>query len=175
MQDANAVYANSTVFDATRIIETAQALIDAAATFDAPIKAERGYYWQNSQFSSLDALAYYGFLMLRKPRHVIEIGSGFSTHIAHRALTEIGSGELICIDPDPRTEIADLPGIVFKKTPIQEIDLSWLFSILSPGDVLFYDGSHTIKTGSDTVYFYLKILPYLPSDVLVHAHDVLLP
>lgn len=40
---------------------------------------------------------------------------------------------------------------------------------------MFYDGSHTVKTGSDTVYFYLKLLPYFPRGVVVHAHDVFLP
>jgi hypothetical protein len=173
--DGKPPFFDKEVFDLDVNVATAKDLISSAASFDAPIDGDSGYFWNNGQFSSVDALAYYGLIKKLKPKNVIEIGSGFSTHIAHQAVHENKTGKLTCIDPCPRTEITELSDVEFLQKPIQEIDRDWLFSTLKPGDLLFYDGSHTIKTGSDTVYFYLKILPYLPAGVLVHAHDVGLP
>ena len=43
-----------------------------------------------------------------KPRHVLEVGSGFSSMVALEALERNGEGELICIEPYPRPELRDL-------------------------------------------------------------------
>lgn len=59
------------------------------------------------------------------------------------------------LDPEPRTEIESLPGVRFLREYIQNVPPSTLFADLEPSDIVFYDGSHTVKTGSDTVYFYL--------------------
>jgi hypothetical protein len=115
--------------------------------------------------------------MVRKhrPRRVAEVGSGWSSHLARRALAENGSGALTCIDPEPRTDIAGLPETEIVRAPVQDLPVDWFNERLGPGDIFFYDGSHTVKTGSDTVYVYLKVLPYLRPGVIVHVHDVRLP
>ena len=43
----------------------------------------------------------------RKPRHIVEVGSGHSTRLLSKALG--GVGEILAIDPAPRADIADLP------------------------------------------------------------------
>jgi hypothetical protein len=50
-----------------------------------------------------------------------------------------------------------------------------LFDELGPGDVLFIDSSHSVKTGSDVVKIYLEIIPRLRAGVYIHIHDVFLP
>ena len=41
--------------------------------------------------------------------------------------------------------------------------------------MLFIDGSHISKTGSDVNHLFLRILPRLPPGVVVHIHDICLP
>jgi len=50
-----------------------------------------------------------------------------------------------------------------------------LFLDLEPSDILFIDGSHISKTGSDVNHLFLRILPRLPAGVLVQIHDICLP
>lgn len=49
------------------------------------------------------------------------------------------------------------------------------FDALEAGDVLFYDGSHCAKTGSDVNHFFFKVLPRLRPGGLIHIHDIFLP
>ncbi|OYU17792.1 MAG: hypothetical protein CFE34_13930 [Rhodobacteraceae bacterium PARR1] len=169
-------YEDPQVFDDATITATVRQVIDHSRTFRAETTAETGFYWTNSQFTSIDALGYYGLIASHRPRRIVEIGSGFSTHVASAAIrdNEIACS-LTCIDPEPRTDIEVLPNVNFLRQYIQNVPPSSVFADLEPGDIVFYDGSHTVKTGSDTVYFYLKLLPYLPRGVIVHAHDVFLP
>jgi len=175
--DSLAIFDDPVIFNMERILSYAKNLVPFSESFDAPKEETVAqFYWKNSQFSGTDAITLYSLIKKEKPKTVIEIGSGFSSHITARALSELGgSRRLICIDPEPRTEISHLPGIEFVKSPIQEVDTMLFNQELDSGDLVFYDGSHTIKTGSDTVYFYLKVLPYLKKDLFVHSHDVRLP
>ena len=58
--------------------------------------------------------------------------------------------------------------------PVQESPDS-VFLDLEPSDILFIDGSHITKTGSDVNHLFLRILPRLPKGVIVHIHDICLP
>lgn len=49
------------------------------------------------------------------------------------------------------------------------------FDRLSPGDVLFIDGSHRTLMNSDVTMLWLDVLPRLKPGVIVHLHDVFLP
>lgn len=170
------VYDDPRIFDAGRNAERALSLAAFTADFAPPMDADSGFFWRNTQFSSLDAMAYYGLIAQHKPRRVIEIGSGNSTFVAAAAKEAASPGtEILCIDPEPRADISQLGAVTFRREIIQNVPVEELLTDLGPDDLVFYDGSHTVKTGSDTVYFYLKILPYLPQGVLVHAHDVALP
>ncbi|MBI3197061.1 MAG: class I SAM-dependent methyltransferase, partial [Rhodospirillales bacterium] len=67
------------------------------------LKSLLGQSW----FPSLDAAVAYALVRERKPRRIIEVGSGHSTRILARA--ECGVGEILAIDPMPRADIAGLP------------------------------------------------------------------
>jgi hypothetical protein len=57
----------------------------------------------------------------------------------------------------------------------QSLSPEWLNDQLSDGDVLFIDSTHTVKTGSDCMHIYLRLLPFIKKHVYVHVHDVFLP
>jgi hypothetical protein len=133
----------------------------------------------NSFFSDFDAAVYYSLIRHLKPRRIIEIGGGFSTRVANRALAcnsrEGDPGKLICIEPYPESRLtsATLEVELIQKR-VEEIEPSF-FSCLEPNDILFIDSSHTVKFGSDVCYEILEILPSLVSGVWVHVHDIFLP
>ena len=56
---------------------------------------------QNDYFSGLDGIVYYSLIRHLKPRRIIEIGGGYSTRIAGKALAANQSGRLTCIEPFP--------------------------------------------------------------------------
>jgi hypothetical protein len=175
--DSEAVFDDVNIFKLDDIKKYASELCTFSAKFNPAVdKTNNFFYWKNSQFSNNDAMALYSIIQKEKPKTIFEIGSGFSTHVSHLSIKDLNDNcNLICIDPEPRTDITNIPGITFKKISIQSVTPSDINSLLMPGDILFYDGSHSLKTGSDTVYFYLKILPYLKSGIFVHVHDVRLP
>jgi hypothetical protein len=174
--DSEAVFDDLMIFDIEKICGYARDLIPFATAFQAPEgEMANSFFWKNSQFSGTDALALYAMIRKNKPKTIVEIGSGYSTYISHQALKDNGGGRLVCIDPNPRADISSLDGVELIKRPIQSLDVSLFQTALEPGDIIFYDGSHSLKTGSDTVYFYLKLLPYLRDGLLIHVHDVRLP
>ncbi len=123
-------------------------------------------------FPALDAAAAYALVRARKPMHIIEVGSGHSTRILARALC--GVGEILAIDPAPRADIAGLPGVQVVPTTLQAASPE-LFDTLGAGDMLFIDSSHILMPGSDVDLLLNRVLPRLPSGVLVHIHDIFLP
>ena len=46
---------------------------------------------------------------------------------------------------------------------------------MSPGDIIFFDGSHISLANSDVSVFFTEILPRIPIGVYVHIHDIYLP
>ena len=59
--------------------------------------------------------------------------------------------------------------------PAQSVTCAQLNGVVRDGDVLFIDSTHTVKTGSDCLHIYLRLLPNITASVYVHAHDVFLP
>jgi hypothetical protein len=130
--------------------------------------------WQNDFIPALDAATLYCFLATRKPQHYLEVGSGISTIIAARAISNFSlPTKIISVDPAPRAEIEDLCDESIRR-PLEETDQS-LFARLQAGDMLFVDNSHQSFTNSDVTVFFLEILPRLPAGVLVGIHDIFLP
>jgi hypothetical protein len=130
--------------------------------------------WNNHWFSVLDAVSLMGFVLSRKPKRYVEIGSGNSTLFARFA---IDSGQLptkvMSIDPEPRRDVDKLCDELVR-TPLEECNVE-LFACLRRGDILFFDGSHRVFTNSDVTALFLDILPTLPEGVLIHLHDIFLP
>jgi predicted O-methyltransferase YrrM len=128
--------------------------------------------FEQSWFPSLDAAVAYTLVRERKPRHIIEVGSGHSTRLLSKAVG--GVGEIRAIDPAPRADIADLPGVRVKSSTLQAAPAT-VFDGLVQGDVLFIDSSHILMPGSDVDILLNRVLPRLPSGTLVHIHDIFLP
>lgn len=127
----------------------------------------------NDYFSGLDAVVYYSLIRQLKPRRIIEIGGGYSTRMAAKALAANQSGRLTCIEPYPDDRLNGARVHLVTKR-VEELDVSF-FSALEPNDILFIDSSHTVKFGSDVCYEFLEILPALKRGVWVHVHDIFFP
>jgi hypothetical protein len=122
----------------------------------------------------MDGIAVFGFISYKKPRIVIEIGSGYSTKFAARAIKlNSPSTKLISIDPYPRAEIDQLCDEIIRK-PLEECELE-LFDELSKDDILFFDGSHRVLQNSDNTVLFMEVIPRLSSGVYIHLHDICWP
>ena len=129
----------------------------------------------NDYFSGFDALVYYSLIRHLKPRRIIEIGGGYSTRIAGKALAANQSGRLTCIEPYPEERLnGSRFGVHLVNKRVEELDVSF-FSALEANDILFIDSSHTVKFGSDVCYEFLELLPTLKRGVRVHVHDIFFP
>jgi predicted O-methyltransferase YrrM len=141
---------------------------------------QHAFHVNNGFFERVDAEVAYSFVRGRKPRRVIEIGSGHSTLVMASAMernaTEGAAGEFTSIEPHPRAFLKDgLPGLTHLiETRVQDVPLEE-FRRLEAGDVLFIDSSHVVAMDSDVLYELLRILPSLAPGVLVHFHDIFAP
>ena len=146
---------------------------------DAEPPADAAEYWTgNDQFPPLDAWVLEAMLQHVRPRHMVEIGSGFSSLVTARVNRELlgGSMRFTCVEPNPRPFLVQgvdgITEVIVEKlqdTPVE------LFEEMRAGDVFFLDSSHTVKTGSDVNWAFHEVLPRLASGVWVHVHDVFLP
>jgi len=134
-----------------------------------------GHEWDGTLFSYSDAMAYYCYLRKLKPRTLIEFGSGFSTMVALQAIRKNGGTRVICVEPYPRDFLRESSDIELLGKPAQEISADFLNDTLRDGDVIFIDSTHTVKSGSDCLHLYLRLLPKLRRNVQVHVHDIYLP
>lgn len=128
----------------------------------------------NNYFAGLDALAAHAMVVTRRPRRIVEVGSGYSTMFLRQAIRDEGlDTEIVCIDPHPRTDITSFADKIHSKS-VLDVDLA-LFSNLGRNDFLFIDGSHYVFSGTDVSHVFLNILPLINSGVIVHFHDITLP
>lgn len=130
--------------------------------------------WNNGFLPGLDIIGIYSMLAIYNPKKYIEVGSGNSTKVAYKSKKENSlNTEIISIDPMPRAEIDHLADTVIRK-PFEILDYSTILD-LEENDILFIDNSHRILPNSDSMVFYLEILPKLKKGVIVHIHDIYLP
>jgi hypothetical protein len=172
-------YLVESIFDAGRLASILGELSSHASEFDPPVDGDEAsckrFFWKNSQFSYSDAMSYYCFLRMLEPRKLVEIGSGFSTLVAVEAVRRNGAGTITCIEPFPRPFLRDNPAIDLREMRAQDVTPEWLDDALEDGDVLFIDSTHTVKTGSDCLHIYLRLLPQIRKNIFIHVHDVFLP
>lgn len=173
-------YASEEIFNSDFMVSF---LIDKlspfATDFNPPIKdsgVKSDFYWENPLFSFSDAMAYYCMIRHFKPNRIIEIGSGFSTLVARKALHDNQKGEIVSVEPYPSEVLKSVAtDIELITKPVQEIDVEFFKNSLRENDILFIDSTHTVKVGGDCLYIYLKILPSLEFATVVHVHDIYLP
>lgn len=130
--------------------------------------------WINGLLPGFDAISIFGLVSIKKPKIYMEIGSGYSTKFAAKAVRlNSPSTRIISIDPCPRTEIDTLCDTVIRK-PLEECDMT-LFDELSPNDILFFDGSHRVLQNSDNTVLFFEVIPRLKPGVYIHLHDIFWP
>lgn len=130
--------------------------------------------WNNGFLPGLDIVMLYTLISELKPKKYVEIGSGNSTKVAHKAkLDQNLSTQIISIDPQPRAEIDELVDEVIRK-PFETTDFS-ILTELEENDILFVDNSHRILPNSDATVFFLEVLPRLKKGVIIQIHDIYLP
>lgn len=129
--------------------------------------------WGRGMFPILDGMAAYAAVRRYRPNRIIEIGSGDSTYFLAKGVGDNGHGQITCIDPQPRREIAAL-NVDFKPRLMNAHDAD-LAASLAPGDILFIDSSHIMLPGMDVDIQFNRMFPRLKSGVAVHIHDIFLP
>ena len=136
------------------------------------------YHYINSAYGAGDAFVLAAMMMTLRPARIIEVGSGYSSammldinekHLAwgceqtfvepYPALLE----SLISADDRSRVNII--------ASPVQNVPLE-IYDKLQENDILFIDNTHIVKTGSDVLHHFEKVLPRLRSGVIIHIHDI---
>jgi hypothetical protein len=139
------------------------------------------FYLNNGNYEALDAELLYAIVRAKRPRRVVELGSGYTTLLIGQAARRNGEDgvetEHLAYDPYPRAQIfgeEPPPPTRFEPLPATEVPLEH-FRQLEAGDVLFVDTTHTVKLGSDVNHIILDVLPTLAPGVIVHFHDIFMP
>lgn len=132
--------------------------------------------WNNNFLPGLDIIGIYGIIAKFKPKKYIEIGSGNSTKVARKAITENNlSTQITSIDPYPRANIDHLADTVIR-LPFENLpDNRFIIESLEENDILFIDNSHRVFPNSDAMICFLELLPFLKKGVIVQIHDIYLP
>jgi len=158
-------------------------ILNLVPEFDWPDEpqSDRRFNLNQGYFKWADSLSLFGMMRLHRPRHVIEVGSGFSSALMldtnDRFLEE--KTHFTFIEPYP-----DRLDLILRETdratariitkPVQDVTPT-LFDELQKNDFLFIDSSHVAKFGSDVNYLCFEILPKLRPGVIVHVHDIYWP
>jgi hypothetical protein len=145
---------------------------------DEPTRQYR-FGHNNHFYAYIDATLYALMLLHFKPRRVVEVGSGHSTHMAldineHCLQNSI---KLTCIEPYPERLKAHLKPddqLTILESPV-EYSAFEPFEELEANDILFIDSSHVSRVGSDVNYLFFEVLPRLQSGVFIHIHDIFYP
>jgi Methyltransferase domain len=155
----------------------------AALAREAPLPAVPGvatrYGVENPNYGIGDASMLQAMLRHLRPSRYLEVGSGFTTALALDTNEQFLGGAMTVTAIEPHPELLrDVlrPGdtVEVLTEPVQSVPID-RFRALGPGDVLFLDCSHVLKTGSDVQHLYTNVLPVLAEGVYIHVHDVFWP
>jgi Methyltransferase domain len=162
------------VADYEEMIEDTCGLCGWARTVPAVAARPAEPSWDNDFWGGLDALVQCAALKRRNPATYLEIGSGFSTRFARRAIDDFAlRTRIISVDPEPREDVDRLCDELVR---VRLDEVNWaVFERIAPGDVILLDGSHVALMNSDATVFFLEVLPRLPAGVLIGIDDVFLP
>lgn len=138
------------------------------------------YYYENGAFLYGDAIVYATMLEKYRPNRIVEIGSGFSSALALDVRDRMSDydPQIHFIDPFPQLAYElvgpDPKNVTVQEAFIQDVEPA-TFDYLEAGDFYFMDTTHIVKTGSDVLYHFEKVLPRLKSGVILHLHDIFFP
>ncbi len=138
------------------------------------------YYYENRAYGFGDALILQAMIRDRKPKRLIEIGSGHSSACSADTVDRYldGNCALTFIEPYPerlRGLLGDRAnGVRIVESPVQQVAPA-VFEELEAGDILLIDSTHVLRTGSDVCYELFEIMPRLAGGVAVHIHDMFWP
>jgi hypothetical protein len=143
--------------------------------------APKRFYMENDYFFAMDAIVFAGMLLENRPGRYVEIGSGFSSALALDMKDEFFVEKLTCtfIEPDTNRlqsllHATDKGKVTIYERRVQETP-DHIFQELDKNDILFVDGSHVSKVGSDLNDVVFRVLPLLKEGVLIHFHDTYWP
>ena len=157
--------------------------INLIQSFNFPLSTDvpHSFYTDNSTFCIGDSIIYFSLLGLLRPKRVIEIGTGFSSLLLLESVERhlLNDTEVTLIDPYPQRLLSllskrQLQRVKLLSAPIQEVSLNF-FSECEPGDIIFIDSTHVLKTDSDVCFELFNILPSLCDGVYIHFHDIFCP
>jgi hypothetical protein len=146
-----------------------------------PTKDPSEFYTENQSFSFGCAAAAHTIIRERKPKRVIEIGSGMSSIVLAAALAKNEAdgappAEYTIVDPYPSPRLPTLrgtrPTVVAERVEVLDVAR---FEKLERNDILFIDSGHVVRIGGDVNFLLLDVLPRLKPGVVVHVHDIGLP
>jgi predicted O-methyltransferase YrrM len=131
----------------------------------------------NTGLSLVDAIVLYCVIREKKPKKMVEIGSGESTLISLQALErnakEGRDYSFTAIEPYPSNKVKNISEERFRllQKKLQEVSLEEF----KDADLVFIDSSHVCKIDSDVNREILEIVPSLKKGCLVHWHDIVMP
>ncbi|BBX96119.1 class I SAM-dependent methyltransferase [Mycobacterium lacus] len=127
-----------------------------------------------------DGAVYYSMLNALRPKHLVEVGSGFTSTIALDVRDhDLHDLELTFVEPNPERLLGllkdgDHKAITIHKNAVQDIPIE-TFDKLGKNDILFIDSTHVSKPGSDVNWLLFRVLPRLSPGVVIHVHDIFYP
>ena len=133
------------------------------------------FYLDDVWFGAVDAEVLYSMIRSCRPGVIVEVGSGFSTRVIRRAISDGALSTLLrCIDPGPVLNVQEYAHEHLQRR-VEELDASELAHSLGINDILFIDSSHTVTNGGDVPFLFLEVVPRLAPGVLIHVHDIFFP
>lgn len=118
---------------------------------------------------AVDGNLYYSIIGAKRPRRVVENGSGISSLLAVAAIRKnieqgLEATELFCIEPFPASFLEDgsFKEIRLIKRRSGEVEIEFFLS-LQAGDVLFIDSTHALKSGGMYYGNTVRSCPVLPT------------
>ncbi len=149
-------------------------LVDWCRSIPAEPTAPGRLSWGNASWGTIDAVMQVHALRTRRCATYLEVGSGYSTMFARRAIEDFDlPTRIVSVDPTPRAEIDALCDEVWR-VPFEDVATDAL-GLLRPGDVFLFDGSHLSTMASDAAVLFSGMLAEIPTDVLLAIDDIYLP
>jgi predicted O-methyltransferase YrrM len=152
---------------------------DELLTIPIISNGRREFFYKNNAFEFGDAEYLYNIVRHFKPKRLIEIGCGYSTLMARRAILRnkeedvTYSCEHVCIEPFEQPWLEELDVRVIR-SKVEDIQARYFKTLIS-NDIVFIDSSHVIRPQGDVLYEYLQLIGTLAPGVIVHVHDVFTP